>query len=238
YDDQPNTDGGFVDLADCTGNIIDGRPLRDYFLIYTDRETYIVRYVGGDFVFDIQKLFPDSGVLNANCIAEFEGGNHFVISQDDIFTHDGSSKQSIVTDIIKEKLLSEITKVNYEGTKVFSFPTRKEIWVAYPSQSSEEGSDKNFACDRAAIWNWKTGAWSFADLPGVLWMNEVISPDSDTRSWALPDRKGLKVKPITKITMDSPIYSLAVDDTFRMDVIYEPGEGLSGNQTLHWTSSD
>ncbi|MCS5737484.1 hypothetical protein, partial [Herbiconiux daphne] len=163
----------------------------------------------------------------------------FVISQDDIFTHDGSSRQSIVTDIIKEKLLGEITSVNYQGAKVFAYPTRKEIWVCYPSQAAQEGSDKNYACDRAAIWNWKTGAWSFTDLPGILWMNEVTSPDNDQRAWLFPDRSGNKpILPISDIKLDSPIYSLGIGDNFRMDVIYKQREGLMGNEYLTWTSSD
>lgn len=235
-DDNVTTDGGFIDLSDCTGNIVDGRALRDSFVIYTDRETYIMQYTGGEFVFGVQKLFPDSGILNANCVCEFEGTNHFVISEDDIFTHDGSTKTSVVTDVIKERLLGDITSINYQATKVFAYPTRKEIWITYVTKSSETGDSDNYACDRAAVFNWRTGTWSFTDLPDAYWLAEVLSPNTDVRSWSNPDQAVLAAP--TKIVLDSPIYSLPNDKTFRIDVVYKKGEGLAIADKLLWTSSD
>lgn len=237
-EDNVTTDGGYIDLSDCTGSIIDGRPLRDAFIIYTDRETYIMQYTGGDFVFSVQKLFPDSGLLNANCVTEFEGTNHFVISEDDVFVHDGSSKQTIATDIVKERLLGDITSVNFNATKVFTYPTRKEIWVCYVTNSGQQGDDENFACNKAAIWNWKNSTWTFTDLPDIHWLNEVIAPNTDIRAWSNPDAT-TPLKPVTKIVLDSPVYSLPNDKTFRIDVLYKPGEGFtSDTEGLTWDTSD
>lgn len=230
------SDGGFNDLADCSGVILDGRPMRDSFMIYTNRETYVMDFVGGQLMFSFRKLFPDSGLLNPNCVCEFEGSQHFVVSEDDVFIHDGSTKQSIATDIIKEYLLNQITSSNYKATKVFPYPTRKEIWVVYNTMSSESGDVDNYACNKAAIWNWATGQWSFTDMPDTYWMEFLLSPTADTRTWRNPDQQTL-VAP-TKIVLDSPVYSLPVNKTFRLDVIYNLGEGLGANQRLKWTSSD
>lgn len=232
YEGEENMDGGYNDLSDCYGSIVDGLAMRDFFIIYTNRETYIMKFVGGNFVFDFQKLFPDSGILNANCVTEFEGGNHFVVSEDDIFVHDGSTRTSVATDIVKEHLLDQITSVNYQATKVFAYPTRKEIWVTYTTQSSEFGAGTNYAANRAAIWNWKTGVWSFTDIPDVYWMEQVTTPTDDNRAWANPDSAELKDP--TQIVLDSPIDGLPIGQNFRIDTLFKPGEGLTKQTVLDW----
>ncbi|MGL5016253.1 MAG: hypothetical protein ACRC6V_18535, partial [Bacteroidales bacterium] len=62
-EDDESRDGGFNDMTDANGRIVDGVPLRDSFVIYTDQETYLMEYVGGILIFQFKKLFSDSGVL-------------------------------------------------------------------------------------------------------------------------------------------------------------------------------
>ena len=96
YENDQTKDGGFNDLTDSLSHIIDGRPLRDSFVVYTNRDTFIMDYVGGTMVFNFRKIFSDSGMLAPNCCVEFEG-QHFVISEDDIFVHNGSTRRSVAT---------------------------------------------------------------------------------------------------------------------------------------------
>lgn len=233
-----NSDGGFNDLADCQGIILDGRPMRDSFMIYTTHETYVMDYIGGQNIFSFRKLYPDSGLLNPNCVCEFEGSRHFVISEDDIYIHDGSTKQSVATDIIKEYLFSQITSSNYQATKVFPYPSKKEIWITYPTGQksvSASGLEGEYACDKAAVWNWVTNQWSFTDLPDTLWLDEILSPSVGTRTWGNID-SSVPTKP-TEILLDSPIYSLPVGKSFRINLLYKPGEELGSNQKIRWESS-
>lgn len=185
FQNLETSDGGFNDLSDSQSHILDGRPLRDSFIIYTNRDTYIMDYVGGNMIFNFRKIFSDSGILAPNCCIEFEG-KHFVISEEDIFVHNGSTKQSVATSRIKEKLMTEISSVNYLATKIYSYPTRKEIWIAYVGPGNTEldaSGDDNFACDRVAIWSWEFDTWSFADLPNIYDIGLGIPPDTDARIW-------------------------------------------------------
>lgn len=184
-EDDDSRDGGFNDLSDSQSSILDGRPLRDSFVIYTNRDTFIMDYVGGTMIFNFRKIFSDSGILSANCCIEFEG-KHFVISEEDIFVHNGSTRQSVATGRIKERLMTEISSVNYSATKVFSYPTRKEIWITYvgPGNTKENTDDiDNNACDKVAIWSWEYDTWSFADLPNIYDIGLGIPPDTDARVW-------------------------------------------------------
>lgn len=186
-EDDETRDGGFNDLTDSQSHIIDGRPLRDSFVIYTNRDTFIMDYVGGTMVFNFRKIFSDSGILAPNCCIEFEG-QHFVISEEDIFVHNGSTRQSVATGRVKDYLMSQISGTNYNATKVYSYPTRKEIWITYVSENAPaavvgSAPEDKYACDKAAIWSWEYNTWSFTDLPNIYDIGMGVSPETDARTW-------------------------------------------------------
>lgn len=186
HQDDPNTDGGFNDLSSSTGKIVDGCTLSDKFILYTDKETYIMSYIGGDFIFEFTKLFSDSGLLAPECVCEFEG-KHFVISENDIFIHNGSSKEPVASGRVKDFLLTEISSSNSQATKVFAYPKRKEIWIQYISSGIADSEDVDdpfgFACNRAAIWNYEYNTWYFTELSNSFDLNIVYQPNPDIRAW-------------------------------------------------------
>lgn len=186
-EDDEARDGGFNDLTDANGRIIDGVPLRDSFVIYTDQETYLMEYVGGILIFQFKKLFSDSGVLAPECAVEFEQ-KHFVITRDDIFVHNGSSKQAVASGRVKQYLIDEISSVNPLATKVFAYTPQKEIWITYvgPGQTKQDGdsnSDIQWTCNKCAVWNWEWDTWYFTDIPASFDMNMVAPPDLTTPEW-------------------------------------------------------
>lgn len=189
HEDDPNTDGGFNDLTDSIGMIVDGCPLRDSFIIYTDRDTFIMDYVGGDYIFNWRKLFSDSGILAPECVVEFEG-QHFVVSESDIFVHNGSNRKSVVTGRLKDYLIDEIASVNPFATKVFAFEPKKEIWVCYAGPGSSlspvvggTAKQRSWSCNKAAVWNWEYDTWTFYDIPHCYDINLGLPQTLDTRHW-------------------------------------------------------
>lgn len=190
-EDDEARDGGFNDLTDANGKIVDGMPLRDSFVIYTDQETYLMEYVGGILIFQFKKLFSDTGILAPECAVEFEQ-KHFVIAKDDIFVHNGSSKQPVAAGRIKQFLIDEISSVNPQATKVFAYTPQKEIWITYvgPGQtwSNEAGGPDNdhdilWQCNKCAVWNWEWDTWYFFDLPSSYDVNMAPPPDLITKEW-------------------------------------------------------
>ena len=184
YENDQTKDGGFNDLTDSLSHIIDGRPLRDSFVVYTNRDTFIMDYVGGTMVFNFRKIFSDSGMLAPNCCVEFEG-QHFVISEDDIFVHNGSTRRSVATGRVKDYLMAQIASNNHEATRVYAYPARKEIWITYVSDGNtpSNADDKVWSCDKAAIWSWQYDTWSFTDLPNIYDIGIGLSPETDSRFW-------------------------------------------------------
>lgn len=183
-EDDEARDGGFNDLTDANGRIVDGVPLRDSFVIYTDQETYLMEYVGGVLIYQFKKLFSDSGVLAPECAVEFEQ-KHFVITKDDIFVHNGSSKQPVASGRVKQYLIDEISAINPYATKVFAYTPQKEIWITYvgPGQRSAEDSSVAWTCNKCAIWNWEWDTWYFMDIPPCFDVNMAPPPDLTTPEW-------------------------------------------------------
>ena len=186
-EDDEARDGGFNDMTDANGRIVDGMALRDSFVIYTDQETYLMEYVGGILIFQFKKLFSDSGILAPECAVEFEQ-KHFVISKDDIFVHNGSSKQPVASGRVKQYLIEEISSVNPLATKVFAYTPRKEIWISYvgPGRTMEKdasSADIQWQCNKCAVWNWEWDTWTFYDIPLSYDMNMVAPPDLVTKEW-------------------------------------------------------
>lgn len=180
WDDSSTTNSaGFNDLTNAEGIIIDGIPMRDMFVVYTSNDVFVMQYIGGNSIFRFTKLFNDSGLLSSECAVEFEG-KHFVVSPDDIYVHNGSTKQTVVSNKIRERLINEITSVNAEATKVFANAGSKEIWVTYVTPGS---STKANYCNRAAIWNWEFNTWTFYELPAITDINMVNIPLGKLKTW-------------------------------------------------------
>lgn len=184
FQDSATNDGGFNDLSDANGKIVDGLPLRDSFVIYTNQETYLMEYVGGMDIFQFKKLFSSSGILAPECVAEFEQ-KHFVITKDDIFVHNGSSKEPVASGRVKQYLIDEISSTNPYATKVFAYTPKKEIWITYvgPGQGSEIKGDLEWTCNKCAIWNWEWDTWYFTDIPPSFDINLAPPPDTETKNW-------------------------------------------------------
>lgn len=182
---------GDVYLADGGEHVIDGAQLRGNFYIYKENSTYVMRYVGGNTVMAVDRLFNDIGLLAPRCFASFGEGFHFVVTKGDVVVHDGNTVKSVADDIVRKKIFSEIDTTNYVLAWATPYYKEEEIWFCYPTSDA-------FAY-KAAIWNYKTGAWTFRDIPksthiayGIVdtsalsgtWDSDSGTWDSDTSVWS------------------------------------------------------
>lgn len=235
-------DGGFNDLTDSIGRIVDGCPLRDSFVLYTDKDTYLMDYVGGIFIFSFRKLFSDAGLLAPRCVTEFEG-QHFVVAQDDIFIHNGSSRKPVASGRLKDFLIKEISGVNPQATQVFSNTSKKEIWIAYAGPGTNELNKLNWSCTKAAVWNWEFDTWSFYDLPKLYDINVALPPETDSKSWdmlqgteATEDHDSI-IPPGTTDLWDDPTWSEELWEAFGKDFVRKVIYGASKDGCLYLLDS-
>ena len=170
-------DAGSATVGDAGEFIVDGFSLKQSFIIYKENSTYIMTFTGGNLVFDIKKLFDDSGALSRNCVAEFNG-KHFVVTNGDLIVHNGVSKESVASTIVKRTLFEEIDSTNYANIFVTHNTQKNEIWVSYPTVGSTY-------CNKALIWNYKLNAFSFRDLPDILHIAlGIVNPGATAVVWS------------------------------------------------------
>lgn len=147
--------------------IVDGLALRNSFVIYCTNSVWQMDYIGGDFIFDFTKLFDERGIINPNCAVQV-GGQHFVFDRNDIYVHDGVAPQSIADAKTREFIFNAIDTSKSHLCFVNHDARLSEVRFCYPSSDDLTGFiNAATGCNRAAIYNYANGTWTFDDLPNV-----------------------------------------------------------------------
>jgi len=172
-------DAGEYELADSKGEILDGLPLRDSFMIYKEDSIYSMTYVGTPFIFAFRQLSPSVGALAKNCIAEFDGG-HFILGNGDIYINDGQKVTSILPHKIRDYLFNFIDGAQYKKSFVVADYGNTEMWACFPT--AENTSNQ---CNKAVVWNWTNNAFTLRDLPNLahIGYGSIDDPNAFT-TWA------------------------------------------------------
>ena len=170
-------DAGYVDLSQSNGFVVDCLPLGDINVIYKEDSIWGMSFEGGQSIFAFRQLFADAGILGKDCAKSFDN-KHFVVSEDDIYVHDGQSKNSIVDSQIRDELFNSIHPDYKTRTFVAADREKNEMWVCFVSNSSTDA----FA-DVAYVWNWRNNTWSKRDLPSVSYISWGVVDTVSTTDW-------------------------------------------------------
>ena len=165
-DNSATVSSGFIDLVQITDEIKDGLSLGSNFIIYSSDQTWMLEFIGGQFLFSARKLFEDAGVINQNCVVEAEG-KHYVMGPFDCYVHDGTSKQSICDERVKNFIYSNLNNQNADVCFAQHNPTLNEIMFCYMSGDSDNEFLNANRCNRAAVYNYRRDCWYFYSLPNV-----------------------------------------------------------------------
>lgn len=142
------------------GALVDSLPLGGNNIIYAERGAYAMQFIGAPLVFAFRELFDDGGLVNLGAACVF-GNRHFVVGRDDIYVHDGSTKQSVVDGRVKEAFFSAVSDTrSIVVTPDYEY---SEIWVCFADKSAIDPLTAN----RAFVWNWVNNAWTIRDVPNI-----------------------------------------------------------------------
>ena len=158
---------GFNDLVQMKTPIVDGATLGPNFLVYSQDQVWMMEFVGGTFIFNFRKVFDDAGVINQNCITEVEG-KHYVFDRDDIYVTDGNSRQSICDGRVRDYIYSGLDNSKTNTCFVFHNSDLEELYFCYHTGDDMAVYADGDACNRAAVYNYKSDTWTFQDLPNVV----------------------------------------------------------------------
>lgn len=165
-------------LTEMDGGITDGRSLGRSFFIYAPKETWVMTATGGDDLYTVRRVFNDVGAINANCVVEV-GGRHFVFGQNDIWSHDGASRQSLAVGRVRDFIFNNLNVNNAYKCFVQHDINLKEIRFCYASDDSlcDFPTENGAGTNRCAVYNYVEDKWSFYDLPYV-WGADISSVDT------------------------------------------------------------
>jgi hypothetical protein len=163
----PSSSAGENTLADMIGPIVDGEPLKDRLFIFGQDETWYMEYVGGNDMFKFDRQF-DKGCVNANCAVVVDS-IQYVFGPNDIWAHDGVTEKSMAQDRVRRFIYEGMKNSAKSSFFVAHHPEQTEIHFCYVSDDRfvRFPSDKGTGCNRAAIYNYASQVWYFADLPYV-----------------------------------------------------------------------
>ena len=156
---------GFNDLVQMKTAIVDGAPLGSNFIIYSSDQVWLMEFVGGTFIFNFRKLF-DAGLINQNCVVEVEG-KHYVFDSQDVYVHDGTTKQSICDERTKNFIFQSLNTQKADVCFVQHNESLNEIYFCYLSGDEHVSFPNATRCNRAAAYNYRNNTWTFYDLPNV-----------------------------------------------------------------------
>ena len=171
---RTTNNANFKVLGDTSGNIIDGAPLRDDFIIYKQDSSFRMSFTGGDPPFIFERLPEHTRVINRRCIGitdEF----HVLMSRGNIEIFDGNQYRSILERKYKVQYRNELFPNRILSSFVVVNAGEDEVWCCYPTQD-QPGTQK--WCDRAIVWNYANDTVSITDLPNVKTMDSgIIIPE-------------------------------------------------------------
>ena len=187
----PENSAGFNTLSDTIGSLIDGVSIRDSFLLFKDHSTYIMNFIGGNFVFAFRKLFTTSGILSTNCAAEYLG-KAVILTDGDLILTDGQRADSIIDKRNRKWLFNNIDSSNYANSFVVALHNRNQVWICFPENGQTEpnlalvwdASDNSYGVRELTPKTPHIARGLVGNVTGVIaWDDDPGSWDTDVTSW-------------------------------------------------------
>ena len=162
-------------LTDLNSPLVDGKSLRDRFIVYAGNETWVMEYRGDSLMFNYKRLYYDRGLISQNCVAEYQSV-HYVFGNDDIWSHDGYQHKSIAIGRVRDFVFNNLVRTEAHQFFAINNPKVGEIIFCYVSNDPYcyypvGGSLGYPGCNRAAVYNHLYDTWAFYDLPYLVGAN-------------------------------------------------------------------
>jgi hypothetical protein len=154
-------------IGDMKNPIRDGMPLGEAFVIYSQNQLWLMEYSGDVNVFNFRRLPFEGGVVNTNCVVEVES-KHFVFGDNDIYVHDGMSRQSIADGRVRRRIFNTLDRSKQNYCFVSHDSVSKLLHFCYATLQREASFSGTAFCNQAATYNYKNDTWTFMDLPNIV----------------------------------------------------------------------
>ena len=152
---------GLAALGAKSRNIIDGRSLKEAFLIYSEDSINSLYLSGDGFVWNRTEVTSATGLHRPECIAELNG-IHYLLCKDDFAICDGTAITSIANGVILRHFFNNVNvSVHRDYSFVVVNNQEREVWFCVPVTGDSGG------CSLAYVYDTDDGSWSIRDIKPV-----------------------------------------------------------------------
>lgn len=163
---DPNNNATENILAEMEGGIVEAQALGEVMYVYALKETWLMYPDGSADVWAYTRKFSDAGCINANCAVEADGF-HYVFGLNDIWRHDGTQKQSICDERVRNFIFNNINLAKSHRCFVQYDQKRKELKFYYVSGDEHVAFSGADGCNRVAVYDLVRNLWTFDDAPFI-----------------------------------------------------------------------
>jgi hypothetical protein len=171
---NPNYLSGENIIGEMSSPIRDGLTLGNMFVIYGQSQIWLMEYTGDLSVFAFRRVPYTGGILNTNCAVEIEG-KHYVFGDNDIYVHDGVSRQSLADGRVRRRIFNTLDRSKQTACFTLHDSVSKLVYFCYATRQEEATFYGTQFCNQAAIYNYKNDTWSFMDLPNIVGGTESLA---------------------------------------------------------------
>jgi len=157
-----NTAGSFN--LETSGEIVNGKRVRQGVLVWTDIDVHLVSYLGPPYVYGREKLADNCGLIGAHAVGQ-AGGVTAWMSRSRFWLYDGYVRP---LNCEVEKYVFDNINLQYGGL-IFAaaINEKNEIWWFYPSSGQTTP-------DRYVSWNYVDNFWTYGRLARTAWADSGI----------------------------------------------------------------
>ncbi len=137
-------------LLPGAGEIMCARRNRTETLIFTDVDTFAMRYIGGSLIYSFAQVGSNCGIASRRAVATVDGRAYWM-GQRGFFVYDGFA-QPLACEI-SDEIFTDMN--NTQASKICAWANNAfhEIWFSYPSAGSSENN-------RIVVYNYLENHWS------------------------------------------------------------------------------
>jgi len=194
--------GTTTDTADefeisTTSPILDMLELRGSMFIYSSDSISIMTVSSAGT--KIQPYSKSYGILNIDCVVEFDG-NHLVVDRNDIYLHNGSGAiTSIAQKRVKKWFFANLNKSYINKVQVIKNPQYKEIWICFPMGSSTVNN-------MALVFQYTTKTWTKRTLASVTYA--FNGPSNASNAWQYGNERVYMTTNSTQTLITDDVYTM------------------------------
>lgn len=152
---------GYVDLEEETTPIVALVPLRDWLIVFKEDCAYAMKFVGAPYVFVVEKVLSDIGLLAPLSYVVYQN-TIFFVGNNNIYMFNGSNVVPIGDNVVD--YFFKNLKFEYKNAIRMIIDEKEQmLYIFYPSLNTE-----TLCCDRALVLNLETKGWTEYDVINLL----------------------------------------------------------------------